>query len=357
MQPTRLDRRAIVSLRAAAIVAAVLFAAPGFAQQAGGDAASLFTCPDEATLDPRPDPSREIPKVKEARPSAGAATPSPDLYTHARFADLAYDLYGEFVDGTDPAAVFAHPDLKLVGLIYGEPGRDTERGLRGKRENRTLFGFVADGTGGQRYIVFRGTQEPAEWVRNVQVGQRPYPSDARRRHAKANVHAGFYKIFESLQYEAGESKTPFGDALPGIIQQDREAVFVGHSLGSALATLAAVDASRRTPSMAGRLRVVTLASPRVGDAGFAALAANVGRIDRICNLVDIVPAVPPSTKRIKYFHVGAVQRISSYDWPTLVNDLEKAGDQILCWHGHHAYAAMLDPGHTERTPAQCFRAP
>ncbi|MBK6705221.1 MAG: hypothetical protein IPG56_16640 [Caulobacteraceae bacterium] len=54
----------------------------------------------------------------------------------------------------------------------------------------------------------------------------------------------------------------------------RDTVFVGHSLGSALATLAGVEASRRSPQSAARLRIVTLASPRVGDAGFATLRAS-----------------------------------------------------------------------------------
>jgi triacylglycerol lipase len=204
-------------------------------------------------------------------------------------------------------------------------------------------------------MVFRGTQQPAEWVRNVQAGQRSYPAGTRDRDAGAHVHAGFWKIFESLQLDSGSGSTSFEAALPSLVA-GRDTVFVGHSLGSALATLAGVEASRRSPESAARLRIVTLASPRVGDAGFAAFASKVGRIDRVCNLVDVVTAVPPSTPRITYVHVGTPFRVSSFDWPVFVNDLDGAGDQILCWHSDKSYSVMLQPSHARREPAQCFRS-
>jgi hypothetical protein len=85
------------------------------------------------------------------------------------------------------------------------------------------------------------------------------------------------------------------------------------------------------------------------------MAAGALRIDRVCNLADIVPTVPPSTRRITYQHAGTPFRVSSFDWPFLANELEKAGDQVLCWHGDNSYAAMLSPAHADRSPAQCFK--
>jgi hypothetical protein len=167
------------------------------------------------------------------------------------------------------------------------------------------------------------------------------------------VHAGFLEIFESLELDIDGRPTALSPALAGLTS-GRDTIFVGHSLGSALATLAGVETSRRAPQNAARLRIVTLASPRVGDAGFAAMARAVGRIDRVCNLVDIVTAVPPSTPRTDYVHVGTPFRVSSYDWPALTNNLEKGGDQILCWHGDQSYAYMLSPSTAAREPAQCF---
>jgi Lipase (class 3) len=341
-------------LSATLFVLTVAIMTPSAVAQAGDSSTGWLSCPDAASVDLRRNPDREPNRVREIAPSAGAKT-SDELYGHARFAGLAYDLYAAFEGGQDPRTAFSHPDLQLVALIFGDPGPNTERRPRPK-SSRTLYGFVADETAtGRRYVVFRGTQQPAEWARNLQVGQRPYPAGTGARTAIAHVHAGFLEIFESLQLDAGSGSTPFAAALPDLVAR-HNTVFVGHSLGSALATLAGVEASRLSPERAPQLRIVTLASPRVGDAGFATLARAVGSIDRVCNLVDIVTAVPPSIRGLTYVHVGTPFRVSSFDWSGLVNDLAKAGDQILCWHGHQSYSLMLMPAHQRREPAQCFRS-
>ena len=314
-----------------------------------------LTCPNSLTLDLRPDRGREPARVREIAPTAGAKI-SAELYFHARYARIAYELYEAFDAGQDPRNAFKSSDLQLATLIYGDPGPNTERGPRPPGRTRTLYGFVADEPAtGRRYIVFRGTQQPAEWVRNVQAGQRPYPSGSPARTATAHVHAGFLQIFESLQLESGAGASEFSPELGNLVA-GRDTVFVGHSLGSALATLAGVEASRRSPQSAARLRIVTLASPRVGDEGFAALARAVGRIDRVCNLVDVVTAVPPSIGQAAYVHVGAPFRVSSFDWPTMANDLASAGDQILCWHSDVSYMLMLNPSHRIAQPSSCYRA-
>ena len=347
---TQFWRDAVSRLLAVTLIGLSLAAAPPLAiAEESNSPPEWLSCPDATSIDRRPD--RDPARVRDIAPSAGRAS-SRELYGHARFAGVAYDLYAAFDAGQDPRVAFAHPDLQLVGLIYGVPGLNTER-RRGSHSTRTLYGFVADEpTTGRRYVVFRGTQQPAEWARNIQAGRRSYPAGARGGHAR--VHAGFFNIFESLELDTGSGAVPFANALPGLVA-GRDTVFVGHSLGSALATFAGVEASRRVPASAQRLRIVTLASPRVGNAAFAELARAVGRIDRVCNLVDIVTGVPPSTRQELYVHVGTPFRVSSFDWPGLVNDLEGAGDQILCWHSDQAYAYMLDPSHVRRQPTQCFR--
>lgn len=322
--------------------------------QAQGDMAAALTCPNAASIDFRLHPDRDPGRVREIAPKAGARA-SAALFSHARYASLAYKLYGVFDEGGDVRAAFPANGLTPVAFLYGEPGPNGERGPRPAR-TRTFYGFVADEVAtGRRYIVFRGTQEPAEWVRNVQAGQRPYPSGVPARSATAHVHAGFLKIFESMEVETAAGRTPLAPSLAGLVA-DRETIFVGHSLGSALATLAGVEAARRSPASAPQLRVVTLASPRVGDEGFAAMASRVGRIDRVCNLVDIVTAVPASTRDISYVHVGAPFRVSSFDWPALANDVARPPDQILCWHGDGSYTYMLDPTHARPQASQCFKA-
>ena len=74
----------------------------------------------------------------------------------------------------------------------------------------------------------------------------------------------------------------------------------GHSLGAALALLAA---TRRAPTA-----VYTYGCPRVGNAAFAAQLANVA-VHRIVHGQDVVTAVPPEI--LGFRHVGDERRIGA----------------------------------------------
>ena len=73
----------------------------------------------------------------------------------------------------------------------------------------------------------------------------------------------------------------------------------GHSLGGALATMAAY----RLPRIAG---IYTFGAPRVGNAGFA--QALNGPLWRFCNELDIVPTIPPAQPdpRMRWIPAGYV---------------------------------------------------
>ncbi|MBK6705230.1 MAG: hypothetical protein IPG56_16695 [Caulobacteraceae bacterium] len=126
-------------------------------------------------------------------------------------------------------------------------------------ETRTLYGFVADERAtGRRYIVFRGTQQPAEWVRNAQAGQRPYPSERQPGpppHTSTLASCKFLRVYSWTRARAPPRCRP--PALRNLVA-GRDTVFVGHSLGSALATLAGVEASRRSPKARARACVSPL---------------------------------------------------------------------------------------------------
>jgi predicted lipase len=104
----------------------------------------------------------------------------------------------------------------------------------------------------------------------------------------------------------------------------------GHSLGSALATLLALDVVENdafaTPS------VTTFASPLVGDTQFArTYNSEVPDTWRIANWVDLVTKLPSSLWG--YDHI---------DWLFPVNSLGKAKFNPLCDHILTTYLFLLN---------------
>lgn len=111
-----------------------------------------------------------------------------------------------------------------------------------------------------------------------------------------SVHAGFRDALDRVWTALVASLTP--------LAASRTVWFSGHSLGGALATLAA----DRFPATAG---VCTIGSPRVGDRLFAAaFDARFGaRAARYVNDADIVTHVPPPLP-LPYQHVGRLRQIT-----------------------------------------------
>ena len=346
--------------RAVALAAAILVCGPvASLSPANAETPEWFTCPDSSEFKLRRDAEADALNARAHQPSAGTAT-SADLAAHARLSAMSYDMYDAYSAGRDPLDGLAE-HLKPIALIYGDPGRDERLARRRARDTRTFYGVVADAPSlNRRVVIIRGTLQPNEWIRNMQARLRPFlrsrltqpfPGGVRRLLSGVRVHNGFMSIYESFEMTriADGARIPFSQGLEEFVV-GRDVAFIGHSLGAALATLAGVDAALMSPSDGKRLRIVTLASPRVGNAGFARLAETVGRIDRVCNLVDLVTAVPPSTRLTPYVHVGQVFRISSFDWPELDNDQPRAGEQVTCWHSIHAYAYMTDPDKSTSRP-------
>ena len=137
-------------------------------------------------------------------------------------------------------------------------------------------------------VAFRGTQ-PHDWndiLADVNVVLVPWKTGL--------VHLGFRKAFEAIRPQLDPL---VAQALPG-----RTVWFCGHSLGAALATLAA----DHYPDTRG---VCSLGSPRVGDSTFARAfdARFGGRSLRYVNDHDVVTHVPPP---LGYAHVDVERFIA-----------------------------------------------
>lgn len=164
-----------------------------------------------------------------------------------------------------------------------------------------------------RFVVlaFRGSQEPKDWrtnfttqLRDLRIRKNGVTSMSSYR---GRVHAGFFLAWAIIEQsvlaqiaqwrlEAAEG----GGVLPPLY-------ITGHSLGGALATIAAAALSDNGVEVAG---VYTFGQPRVGDRAFVRqLNAHVnGKVFRFVNNNDIVPHVPPpfsvwNPTRL-YGHVG-----------------------------------------------------
>jgi hypothetical protein len=127
-------------------------------------------------------------------------------------------------------------------------------------------------------LVFRGTSGFDNWLANLKVFQSPWESGGL-------VHSGFKAIFLEIR-----------DELEAVLRSiAAPMIFTGHSLGGALAVLAA--------SLWRPMATYTFGAPRVGDAVFRNSLSRLS-IFRITNERDIVPSVPPSRIPFEFCHIG-----------------------------------------------------
>jgi triacylglycerol lipase len=129
-------------------------------------------------------------------------------------------------------------------------------------------------------LAFRGTSTVPDWLADGSYAQVdfPYVSGA------GLTHGGFMSVYQSCRDQVL--------AALGALTPDRPLFVTGHSLGGALATLAALDVAVNSPFNAPV--VYTFASPRVGDGAFAdAYNGKVASSWRVLNTYDLVPLLPP----------------------------------------------------------------
>lgn len=129
-------------------------------------------------------------------------------------------------------------------------------------------------------LAFRGTEadDPRDAITDVKTSFTEWK-------AGGKVHSGFAEaigtVWDKVETALKACNCPM--------------LFTGHSLGAALATLAA--SLRRPRSLS------TFGSPRVGDAGFAATLQGLDA-HRYVDCCDVVPQVPPEV--LGFVHLGAL---------------------------------------------------
>lgn len=260
------------------------------------------------------------------------------------------------------AAALARAELALAGWIGGES-------LGERWRSRGTDGLVATRAGQLTIVAFRGT-EPDKLE--------DFIADLRARpvawHGGGRVHEGFLAAYRAVH-------APLQAALERLPSTGR-LIFTGHSLGAAVATLAAAEFRARRPEL------VTFGSPRVGDAGLAALLRGLPA-RRVVSCGDIVTRVPParytdaavadvlhgvlldgplcqglarlialSLRTLlddpSFEHVGELHYIDRHQvlWPQPPSDAEMAADRQLArqHYGHTIAEHLLDPARVPTGP-------
>uniref|UniRef100_A0A0D9XP07 Fungal lipase-type domain-containing protein n=1 Tax=Leersia perrieri TaxID=77586 RepID=A0A0D9XP07_9ORYZ len=154
-------------------------------------------------------------------------------------------------------------------------------------------------------VAFRGTATCSEWVHNFKSSLTHIPSS--HGEEEAMVESGFWRLFttpgkahDSLQQqvrgEVGRIVGEYGgDGMPPL-----SVTVTGHSLGAALAVLAAYEITTAAAASSDEaaappimVTAVSFGGPRVGNAAFRRrLEESGGKVLRVVNSNDIVTKVP-----------------------------------------------------------------
>lgn len=168
-------------------------------------------------------------------------------------------------------------------------------------KDTNIFGLMGhDAATRTAYLSFRGSSDVADWIADFDFLPAPYLPVV----GFGQVHAGFQDIYGCIRASIAAN-------LDAATRGCENILVTGHSLGAALAVLAAPDIARTRlagPPRTIEPRLTTFGGPRVGLPDFAAaFNTAIECCYRVVNFLDIVPLLPPSP----YVHVGAEIAVDS----------------------------------------------
>ena len=206
-----------------------------------------------------------------------------------------------------------------------------------------FYGFLARKSAdpNEYAIAVRGTAGIAEWIIDAE-----FLPIANPREPGTTVEKGFWDIYESMDLISLDGKVINDDAAKGIaamVGGTGRVVVAGHSLGAALATYLSLETAKL---LGPRLSACLFASPRTGDAAWAALYDKTVSDYRLFNYVlDVVPYVP--------FDLPPDIQYSTLSKATVIQPSTAQADvrlDLSCDHHLICYCAMLDYADTKASP-------
>ena len=165
----------------------------------------------------------------------------------------------------------------------------------------TVFGLVGKNTATKTaFVAIRGTQTQTEWLQNLDfdtTGYRPVPDFG-------DVHMGWMGLYETMRVNLAAN-------LPAACAGCDQLIVTGHSLGAALAVLAAPDIAKNIP-VVPEPKLTTFGGPRPGLHDFVVpFNLLIDSCFRVVNLFDIVPHLPLALPGLPYEHVGMQIAVNS----------------------------------------------
>ncbi|PKU73763.1 phospholipase A(1) DAD1, chloroplastic-like [Dendrobium catenatum] len=154
---------------------------------------------------------------------------------------------------------------------------------------------------GRRDVVIslRGTVTFLEWLDNLHASLTPFCSTKpERSEHKPMVERGFLNLFTSSSPEYHSLRDQIRKVVRCLLNEFDSGpaisfTFTGHSLGAALAVLAADDVKAMVGRTGPMVTVVSFGGPRVGNASFGhRMEAKGSKVLRIVNTNDIITKVP-----------------------------------------------------------------
>ena len=264
-------------------------------------------------------------------------------------------IYGPFIQAAEAQYSSDPGQLSPAAITKMPAGYTLVRTIQmtdffGTEQTRVFYGYVAVGGDPLTAVVaLRGTGSTMEWWDDFHWALVPFTQVP----DGGKVAGGFYDIYQSIgtmapgqqtasapgAFAAEVARAAASGLAAGLDPASLPLVVTGHSLGGALATLLVTELNATT---ALKPQAWTFASPKVGDATFAARYGGLSTVSwRIYNQVDVVP----------YFPVDVSNSYQPVTTGYAINSLGKAKWSLSCAHSLNTYMHVLSAGTVPLDPA------
>jgi triacylglycerol lipase len=212
----------------------------------------------------------------------------------------------------------------LINRVYLK--KDTDKLIKIRelyiKENPDIFGIIWKDNDNNLFIIFRGTQNIAEWIKDSHTSQNIFTKSIKNTNYQLRlyntqnspqIHAGFLEIYYEIKKD-----------INNIITQTKpnKIIIAGHSLGAGLSVICGLDLSDLN------VVVYNFGCPRVGDENFVNYINQQNlTIFRHANSSDVITTIPPAVSpnyseyNNPYFykHCGILKSFDT-NWKSLTNN-------------------------------------